>query len=139
MGGRGSSSSREVMQYDERGQVTVFVKWRGSSPQKNLNVLVSRLLKVRMPVPAVSVLSYSLKLLTRYLSLSLSLSLSFFSLLPSLRTRFFTVMLQPLKNQHRSMFASLWIVHPLEQRKKMSSLNQLSSFINISPQQICPV
>ena len=32
---------RELMRFDEKGLVTIFVKWRGSSPQKNLNVLVS--------------------------------------------------------------------------------------------------
>ena len=50
---------REVMRYDERGLVTIFVKWRGNSPQRNLSVLVSHLLKVRRPVLTVS-LSLSL-------------------------------------------------------------------------------
>ena len=40
-GAVGGGCSREVMEYDDKGLVTVYVKWRGSSPQKNLNVLVS--------------------------------------------------------------------------------------------------
>lgn len=39
--GDGSSSSREVMEYDDKGLVTLYVKWRCSNPQKNLTVLVS--------------------------------------------------------------------------------------------------